>query len=296
MLRLSCLMVVMSLVGKAPANNSGRDGFMLLHPHQEVAIKYRRENNLIVVSAIINDSIPVNLILDSGCRNVVLFGRKFESGFTQFMKSPVIFSGLGEGKPLQGRVSIGNRLTMHQVIGRNISVVVVPKRIPFSGLVAVDGVIGYDIFSRFEVEIHPAKALLTFRNTQRKATRDTESTPLLLSEVIPLTNAEIELNAQMKIQVPLLIDTGSQLGLLIKQPNQGSKGLEVLGRGLNGLLFGWHQDCARLRIDGKEIAVNIPASITHSQWETYSSIGMNFLKDYIITIDYINESFSLRRL
>src|SRR5688572_24195031 len=56
-------------------------GFSLPDNVQEVTFKFRKFKNLILLPVIINDTVVVNLILDTGCRNLLLFGGVFEKLF-----------------------------------------------------------------------------------------------------------------------------------------------------------------------------------------------------------------------
>ena len=56
-------------------------GFSLPEDVSEVSLKFQSIRNLIVLLVVINDSIQVNLILDTGCRNLVLFGKRFQKLF-----------------------------------------------------------------------------------------------------------------------------------------------------------------------------------------------------------------------
>jgi hypothetical protein len=79
-------------------------GFFIPDSVKEVTLRYRTVQNLIVLPVVINNFVSVNLILDTGCRNLVLFGKKFENLF-QFSKGrEVKFSGLGTGASVSGQI------------------------------------------------------------------------------------------------------------------------------------------------------------------------------------------------
>ena len=48
-------------------------GFFLPDSVRQVTLTYKRTFNLVLLPVIINDSIRLNLILDTGCSNLVLF-------------------------------------------------------------------------------------------------------------------------------------------------------------------------------------------------------------------------------
>ena len=51
-------------------------GFFMPDELNEMTLHYKTYHNLILLPVTINDSVHVNLILDTGCRNLVLFGRR----------------------------------------------------------------------------------------------------------------------------------------------------------------------------------------------------------------------------
>src|SRR6187399_3279335 len=96
-------------------DSSPKAGFSLPDSINEVTLHYKRANNLIVLPVTINDSVHVNLILDTGCRNVVLFGKRFMREFNIHPDKRVEFSGLGSGRSVAGRISLGNKVSIDAV-------------------------------------------------------------------------------------------------------------------------------------------------------------------------------------
>src|SRR4051812_38731006 len=99
------------------AFSNPRYGFYLPDSVSEMTLHYRCVKNLIVLPVAINDSILVNLILDTGCRNLVLFGKRFQRLLKLNSGKQIQFSGLGTGKPVHGFLSLSNSVSIHQVLG-----------------------------------------------------------------------------------------------------------------------------------------------------------------------------------
>jgi hypothetical protein len=83
-------------------------GFSMPDSVREVTFRYKTVQGLILLPVIINDTVKVNLILDTGCRNLVLFGKRFQKLFDIQPGREVKFSGLGAGHPVVGGVSLNN--------------------------------------------------------------------------------------------------------------------------------------------------------------------------------------------
>lgn len=266
------------------------DGFYLPDSIREMTLRYRSVQNLIVLPVTINDSITVNLILDTGCRNLVLFGKKF----TKLLKFPnnhsVQFSGLGSGKPVNGNVSLYNKVAIQQVLGERIAVVVVPSKNLFRQYQDVDGVIGFELFLKFEIELNSAARTIKFRPAQRASAPDGFSiVPLRLVDLRPVMDSRIKLEEESLLHYELMIDTGSNLGLLFKTTEIGQfttpSRRQLIGFGFNGAISGYQTSSESILLHGLAM-YDVPTGIIESPWHNYASIGMEILKDYVVIINY----------
>ncbi len=265
-------------------------GFFLPDNVPEVTFKFKRFKNLILLPVTINDTIKVNLILDTGCRNLLLFGKRFEKLFNTDTNQKIQFSGLGQGQPVNGKLSVGNRVSIHAVLGEKIPLVIVPNQNLFSEYSKVDGIIGYDIFIKFEIELDPARQLITFRPAAvAELPNEYTRIPLRISDCVPLIQSKIFFSDREGQVCDLMLDTGSALGLLVKTtdlkkfPKGDSK--RILGRGLNGDVVGIETTAKKLILDTFEIE-SIAAGVTSSAWHNYASVGMDIMKDYAIVLNY----------
>lgn len=266
-----------------------RAGFFLPDSVNEMTLNYRTVRGLIVLPVTINDSVEVNLILDTGCRNLILFGKKFIKMF-QLNSKAVEFSGLGDGSPVKGRLSIGNKVSINAVLGEQIPVVVVPANNLFGNYPNVHGVIGYDIFIKFEVELNAGAGTITFRSAAKAQAPDGyEQIPLRIVDARPILQSQVYLNKAFSRKFDLMIDTGSSLGLLLKTTNLSEltshRREKVLGIGFNGPVSGHQITSNKIILQGLKIE-GVPTGIVSSQWHNNASIGMEILKDYILVLNY----------
>lgn len=270
--------------------NVKSSGFYIPDSIAEVTLRYRVVNNLIVLPVTINQNIEVNLVLDTGCRNLVLFGRRFQKLFPLLQQSRVQFSGLGNGNPVQGKVSLDNHVSIDAVIGTKIPVVIVPDLNLFGTFNQIHGVIGYDVFQKFEVEINPVARTITFRSAST-ATMPQQFTaiPIRIVDSRPILNCEMVFTKNNTHLCDLMIDTGSALGLLLKTTaieKFDTQAIQPLGRGFNGYLYGIHTSTEKLLI--KDLSFyDISTGIIQSPWHNYASLGMDVLKDYAIVLNYL---------
>ena len=265
-------------------------GFFLPDNVSEVTFKFQTVRNLIVLPVVINDSISVNLILDTGCRNLVLFGKKFHKLFQTEPKKIIQFSGLGEGNPVNGKLSLNNKVSIQTVIGEKIPVVLVPQQNLFSAYTNIHGVIGYDIFIKFEIELNPSQQLITFRPAASATLApEYEKIPLRIEDSRPLIQSQVFLPNSERQICDLMLDTGSDLGLLMKTSDLKKfpigKTKKILGRGLNGEVLGIETTAEKLILNTYEIT-DITAGVIYSAWHNYASVGMDVMKNYTIVLNY----------
>jgi hypothetical protein len=278
---------------------SPRSGFYLPDSVEEMTLRYKPVKGLIVLPVIINDSIRLNLILDTGCRNLVLFGKRFQKLLKLNPSRQIQFSGLGSGKPVHGFLSLSNKVSIGQVLGESIPVVVVPERNVLGMYDNVHGVIGYDIFLKFEIELNTRAQTITFRPAMKAiAPNGYVQVPLRIVDSRPVMSSEILVDSDRNRKYDLMIDTGSTLGLLLKTTNMkefdNRSQQRVIGLGFNGPILGYKTMADRLQLDGMDMK-HLPTGIIESPWHNYASIGMEVLKDYVLVLNYCKSYACFRK-
>jgi hypothetical protein len=278
---------------------SEKAGFFLADNHSEVTLKYHSTRNLIVLPVTINDTVKVNLILDTGCRNLVLFGKKLQKYFKTEPDKKVQFSGLGNGSPVNGKLSLNNKVSIQAVIGEKIPIVIVPQQNLFSAYANIHGVIGYDIFIKFEIELNPMQQLITFRPAREAILGPGyEKIPLRIEDSRPIIQSHIFFPGAEGQVCDVMVDTGSTLGLLVKitDINKFPKGIKetVLGRGFNGDITGVETTANKLVLNTFEIDA-VTTGVTYSAWHNYESVGMEVIKNYTIVLNYCQSYAGFKR-
>jgi hypothetical protein len=273
------------LNGFAPAA-----GFSLPDSIREVTITYKRAFNLVVLPVIINDTIRLNLILDTGCSNLVLFGKRFTKMFTIHPTRGIEFSGLGSGKAVTGRMSIDNKVAIGAVQGHRIPIVIVENQKLFGSHMGVDGIIGYDVFIKFEIELIPSNQSITFRPAfTSDLACDYTRIPIRVEGSRAFIDASVSFSSRQKETLNLMIDTGSSLGLLLKTNDRSRYRAytrrQTLGRGLNGALEGSYIATETLILDSIELK-GLDAGVIESPWPTQASLGMGVLEGYALVLNY----------
>jgi len=201
-----------------------------------------------------------------------------------------VFSGLGAGNAVSGQLSLNNKVSINQVLGEQIPVVIVADNTLFGNYQNVDGVIGYDIFVKFEVEINARDRMITFRPAvSSSAPYGYTQIPLRIVDARPVMSSEVIFDKKTSLALELMIDTGSSLALLLKTTNMAKFGSHhnerVLGIGFNGRVFGYETVSRKLVVRGLEMN-SVSTGIVSSRWHSNASIGMQILKDYVVVLNY----------
>jgi hypothetical protein len=274
-------------------------GFFLRDSVHEMTLKYRTIRNLIVLPVTINDSVHVNLILDTGCRNLILFGRKFKKLLRIHSAKEIQFSGLGTGISPTGLLSLGNKVSINDVLGERIPIVIVSSKNVFSTYHDIHGVIGYDIFLKFEIELNAGARTITFRpGLKSKVPRGYSQVPLRIEDARPVISSWISINKNIDRSYELMIDTGSSLGLLLKTTRLAdfllTSNENILGLGFNGPISGYLTVSDKLTLMGFEM-ISVPTGVVLSNSHDKGSIGMEILKDYIVILNYCRSYACFKR-
>ncbi len=270
-------------------------GFNLPDSLAELTMSFSTRGNLIVVPVVINKSINVNLILDTGCRNLVLFGKQFTALLETLPDKVISFSGLGQGKPVTGKLSVNNLVEISSITGEHLPIVVVDDKNVFRQYRNIHGIIGYDLFLKFEIEINFKLKEMKFRPALTARPRDNFNTVRLnIVDSKPFMESSVTVNNQ-RSAFELMIDTGSALGLILRMSSLKDPGVErsVIGVGLNGNIAGYVFDAGTVNVDDL-VMKNITANVIEGSGSGGASIGMDALKHYIVVLNYCQAYASFR--
>lgn len=299
LLRALTLPVAFAMVFCTSALSLPDSGFLLPDSVREMTLHYRSMKNLIILPVLINN-LPVNLILDTGCRNLVLFGKKFEKLLKITPSHTVKFSGLGSGKPVYGSLSLGNKITIQQVLGENIPVVVVGERNVFRPYGNIDGVIGFDIFFKFEIEINSKDHVIKFRSAEEcTPPHNFSNVPLRIMETRPVIDSRLFIESEGPLPYDLMIDTGSTMGLLIKTRDlkkfRNRKPSQTIGFGFNGPLKGYETTSGFVNLRGMQMS-EVPTGVVECQVAEHASLGMSVLSEYVVVINYLKKYVCFKKV
>lgn len=276
-------------------------------------IKFDFTSNLIILPVEIN-GVTLSFVLDTGVSKPILFN--LSEGDSLDLKHTETFylHGLGADGRLKALKSSYNTIKIGDAVSTNKDLYVVfDSTINFTPRlgVVVHGIIGYDIFKDFVVEInYNSKYLRLYKPAQfkPKTSKKWKRIPINLYRNKPYVDAKVIIN-KTESDVKLLMDTGSSDALWLFE--NGDKGImpmddlffdDYLGKGLSGSVYGKRSKANFFKLSDFELRnVNVafPDSLSMDRAKLYKersgSLGGNILKRFNIFFDYKNEEIFIKR-
>ncbi|MEJ8756501.1 aspartyl protease family protein [Pontibacter sp. H259] len=302
-LMLLCLLCFF-LASEAKGQFVVQDTAFFTSKAQKLKIPFKLVHNLIVIPVRINDSKPLNFILDSGVNSTLITQLSYSDSISLNNSSKITVQGLGEGYVLEALVSRGNSMFIRNIKGENQEVYVLLEDIfnlsTRMGM-PIHGIIGYDIFKNFIVKVNYSTQCLTLYrpDTNLKISKKAEVHELHIEDAKAYVFANVKQYNGDSLQVKLVVDTGASHSLSLYLPTNDKlklppKVMEAyLGRGLSGDINGKIG-----RLDGMSLGryefEDLPASypdeaairVALNVANRNGNLGSDILKRFTVIFDY----------
>lgn len=280
---------------------------------QSDKIKFNLVNNLIIIPLELN-GIELSFLLDTGVSKPILFNITNTDSLQIKNVETIFLRGLGGGESIRALKSRNNFVKIGKAININQDVFVVfDQKINFTPRlgVPVHGIIGYDIFKDFIVEINYKSKFIRLNKPESyryRPCRKCEIFELAFYNYKPYINARVETNSSTQ-NVKLLIDTGSTDALWIFEndslglvPNKNMQFDDFLGRGLSGNVYGKRSrinalEIGSYRLEDVNAAFPDSTSISFARKieDRNGSISSEILRRFNLIFDYPNSKITLRK-
>uniref|UniRef100_UPI00321774C5 aspartyl protease family protein n=1 Tax=uncultured Draconibacterium sp. TaxID=1573823 RepID=UPI00321774C5 len=289
-------------------------GFLFDNPRDKrITFKFKTASNLIIIPVTINDSDTLNFILDTGVRYPIITELPFINKLNLNYMMPIEVKGLGEGVTLTAYRSGNNTMNIDGLTARNQEVqMIIDENFQISHMlgIPVHGLIGFNLFKDYVVEIDYANEKLTLHKPEYYKYRDRKKDiimPLHFDGNKPFVRTSIVTDDLKEVPVKLMVDTGASDALWLSESSDERITLPqnhietFLGKGLSGDLYG-----TKGRIDGIWVGplvlpkpiVAFPNSELIDQLissnDRNGTIGAEILRRFFVTIDYRNSRLTLR--
>lgn len=287
--------------------------FVIQNKKNSDKIKFKLINNLIIIPVKIN-GVELSFILDTGVSKPILFNI-FNINETLKINNAekIEIRGLGEGEPVEALRSRNNVIEIGDALNINQDLYVVyNSKLNFAPKLGfpIHGIIGYDFFKDFVVEIHYSSKTIKIHENETytyKKCKNCESLPLYFYNKKPYVNVQVTIDDK-EIPVKLLIDSGgsdslwlfedASLGLTANDKNF----MDFLGHGLNGSVYGKRTrldafSIKSFRLENVNVAFPDSSSISFAKHhkDRNGSLAGNVLKRFNVVFDYEKSIIQLKK-
>ncbi|MBC8769215.1 aspartyl protease family protein [Arenibacter sp. BSSL-BM3] len=276
-------------------------------------VKFKLVNNLIIVPVEVNGT-KLSFILDSGVNKPILFNLSDKDSIQINNVSEIAIKGLGDGEAIDALSSSANIFKIGKAVNYDQLLYVVMDRelnlSPRLGI-PVHGIIGYDLFRDFVVEVNYTSKYLKLHSHNLYRTQKNARTQILPLHIVKnkaYVQGKVFLENKHSIPVKLLIDSGSSDAIWLFENIEKGLGIpknnyeDFLGQGLSGSIFGKRTKIDRISLGNfqlKDAKVAFPdlqyfKSIT-SFGDRNGSLGGEVLKRFTLVFNYDAGTLSLRK-
>lgn len=276
-------------------------------------IKFQLIDNLIIVPVEVN-GVELSFLLDTGVSKPILFNIANIDTLQINNVETVYLRGLGGGEPVEALKSQNNLFKIGHTMNVNQDIFVVfDNSINFTPRLGIDvhGIIGFDLFRDFVVEINYGKKYLKLNKPETyvyKECRKCEQFNLSFYNNKPYIDGAVKINTET-LPVKLLIDTGSSDALwlfeedsLKMKPLDNNYFMDFLGKGLSGSVYGKRSKVKSFSLKSfvfKDVNVAFPDSTSISyarkHEERNGSISGEILRRFNIIMDYKKARVTLKK-
>ncbi|WP_224483551.1 aspartyl protease family protein [Robertkochia aurantiaca] len=306
-------LLIYLLWGLFPVFLFSQGDFHLQKGKEKEVVRFDFINNLMIVPIEVN-GVELSFIVDTGVNKPILFNLSENDSVSLRNFEEITIKGLGDGEAIQAIKSSGNTFRIGEIYNPNQEIYILMDTdinlSPRLGI-AVNGIIGYDLFENFVVEVNYNRARLEFHRPDTYTYRNCRKCETHQMDIVankPFIKGFIDLNESQDLPVYLLVDTGSTDALwLFEDEKQGINVPEkyfddYIGRGLSGDVYGKRSRVRSFAIGDFELEqakVAFPDSASTQNLKYLGtrngSVGNEIIKRFNLVFDYPNRKITLRK-
>lgn len=289
-------------------------GFSLAEGKRKVQIPVEIYNNLVVVPVVLNGALPLKFILDTGVRTAILTQKTFTDILNLSYSRKYTISGPGGEQIIDAYITNNVSLELPGVMGRGHALLVLGEDyLELRNYLGTDvhGILGYELFSRFIIEIDYEKKLITLSLPKRfKKKRKFHEIPIKIEDTKPYITTSVVLADGTQLTAKLLVDSGASHGLMLEPTSDprivvpDSTISSVIGRGLGGEITGKVGRIQSVKLSTyeiKNVIANFPDpnsyfdSLKLGATERNGAIGGEILSRFTVIFNFPKEEMYLKK-
>lgn len=279
---------------------------------KKIEIPFEQHNNLIIIPLTINRFLTLKFILDTGVETAILTEKLYADILEVNYLRQIAIAGPGIIDSVEA--FIANQVTFSLpggIKGQNMNMLVLKEDyLQLSENIGDDvhGIIGYDVFSRFVVEINYDESILTLHDPARyKPSKKAVAVPIKINRSKPFIAANIK-QGNKKTELDIMVDTGASHAALVDYQQVSDIDLPEnrivtqLGRGIAGDIPGYIGRMDSVQIDRfgfNEMLVSAPFEGAYNKvikrGSRIGTFGGELLTRFHVTFDYFNERMYLKK-
>ena len=289
-----------------------RIGFNLLQGKKRASVSFELINNLIIIPMQIDEKVQLKFILDTGAQATILTEKAFGDAIGLDYVRSIRIAGPGIANDVEAFVAPGVQLNLSEEIqGDYLSLLVLKDdylQLNENLGDEVYGIIGFDLFSRFIVEINYDNYKVTFYDPKYyRARKKRYYLDITLADTKPYVQSKLYQQSR-PLDIRLMVDTGASHAVLLDVFNTDDLVLPEttisarLGRGLGGEIPGLMGRLPQYSLGNftfEDVLVSIPELGAYSddikRGSRHGTVGGELLNRFTPTFDYFNKKLYLRK-
>jgi len=289
-------------------------GFSLQNGRSKVKIPIEVNNNLVIIPVVVNGQLPLRFILDTGVRTAILTEKIFADILNLTYTRKYTVGGPGGKKIVQAYVTNNVSLDLPPgVHGEGHALLVLEEDyLELRNYLGADvqGILGYELFSRFIVTIdYEKKELILTRPDKFKPKKKAQRIKISVEDTKPYFVTRVGITDSASITAKLLIDSGASHGLILEPDSNDTIRVpanhvnSIIGRGLGGVITGKIGRISSVELgkyDVKNVIANFPDPNSYMDTLKTSrsvrrngALGGEILSRFKVTFDFPRENLYL---
>jgi hypothetical protein len=291
-------------------------GFALQEGRNKVKIPIEINNNLVVIPVVVNGQLPLKFILDTGVRTAILTEKIFSDILNLTYTRKYTVGGPGGQKFVQAYVTNNVSLDLPPgVHGEGHALLVLEEDyLELRNYLGADvqGILGYELFSRFIVTIDYEKKEMILQRPERfRPSRKAQKLKISVEDTKPYIKTRVSITDSTAVNAKLLIDSGASHGLILEPDSNDTIRVpetfvkSIIGRGLGGVITGKIGRIASIdlgKYDINNVIANFPDPNSYMDTLKTSrsvarngAIGGEILSRFRVTFDFPREFLYLKK-